>query len=338
MRGSAALKAIALVGSVLAAAALLVGCGKPEPKDGQTLTFSILSAENQASMQPLWQPLLDDMQSETGLKIKPFFATNYASLIEAMRFNQVQLGWYSALPALEAVQRAHGQVLGRVLDAGGATAVYRSVLIVRKGSGITLDKVLKCGKRYNFGIGDPNSTSGTLAPMAYLFGPRGIQPAECFKTVRSASHQANVFAVAQGLVDVATNNTVGVVFAQRENPALAAKLQVIWTSPDLPESAIVVRKDLDPAAKEKIRAFFLSYGSAPGAEGERQRQVLAKLTYGGFQAVDAHYLDPVRRMQAAQALSEARASRDKGKIASAEKAFNALPPDRSPAPSTSAGG
>jgi phosphonate transport system substrate-binding protein len=333
MRAIPAFAAVAL-----ASLALLAGCGKPASQDSRTLNFSILSAENEASMQPLWQPLLDDMQSETGLKIKPFFATNYASLIEAMRFKQVQLGWYSALPALEAVQRAHGEVLGRVLDAGGAAAVYRSVLIVRKGSGITLDKVLKCGKRYTFGIGDPNSTSGTLAPMAYIFAPRGIQPAECFKTVRSASHQANVFAVAQGLVDVATNNTVGLLFAQRENPAIAAKLQVIWTSPDLPESAIVVRKDLDPAAKEKIRAFFLSYGSAPGAEGERQRQVLAKLTYGGFQAVDSHYLDPVRRMQAVQALSEAKASGDKGKIAAAQKAFNALPRDNSPATPISAGG
>ncbi len=322
-----------LAGSALI---LLAGCGKPQPPANQTLNFSILSAENQASMEPLWRPLLNDMQSQTGLKVKPFFATNYASLIEAMRFNQVQLGWYSALPALEAVERAHGEVIGRVLDAGGAGDVYRSVLIVRKGSGVTLDKVLKCGKRYNFGIGDPNSTSGTLAPMAYLFAPRNIQPADCFKTVRSASHQANVFAVAQGLVDVATNNTVGVLFAGRENPAIASKLEIIWTSPDLPESSIVVRKDLDPAVKEKVRAFFLSYGTAPGAEGERQRQVLAKLTYGGFEPVDAHYLDPVRRMQAAQALSEAKASGDKGKIAAALKAFDALP--REHAGQTPAGG
>lgn len=306
---------------------LLAACGKSPSAQPQTLTFSILSAENQASMEPLWRPLLDDMQAETGLTVKPFFATNYASLVEAMRFNQVQLGWYSALPALEAVERAHGEVIGRVLDAGGSAAVYRSVLIARKGSGVTLDKVLKCGKRYTFGLGDPNSTSGALAPIAYLFAPRGIQPAECFKTVRSASHQANVFAVAQGLVDVATNNTVGIVFARRENPAVASKLEVIWTSPDLPESSIVVRKDLDPAIKEKVRAFFLSYGSAPGAEGERQRQVLARLAYGGFQPVDSHYLDPVRRMQAAQRLSEAKAGGDKGKIAAAQKAFDALPPE-----------
>ena len=71
--------------------------------------------------------------------------------------------------------------------------------------------------------------------MAYLFTPKGIEPADCFKTVRSASHQANLFAVANGVLDVATNNTVGLVFFQREKPELADKVEVIWTSPPLPE-------------------------------------------------------------------------------------------------------
>ena len=49
-----------------------------QPKE---LVFSILSAENQASMGPLWQPLLDDMSAQIGVKVKPYFATNYTSLI-----------------------------------------------------------------------------------------------------------------------------------------------------------------------------------------------------------------------------------------------------------------
>ena len=42
---------------------------------------------------------------------------------------------------------------------------------------LTLDKVLACGKTLNFGMGDTKSTSGTLAPMTYLFLPRGLAPA-----------------------------------------------------------------------------------------------------------------------------------------------------------------
>ncbi|MGZ3276316.1 MAG: phosphate/phosphite/phosphonate ABC transporter substrate-binding protein, partial [Caulobacteraceae bacterium] len=249
------MKPLAIVGAALAAL-LAVSCSKPPPapEASQTITFSVLSAEDQQSMAKVWGPLFEDMHKATGLTIKPFYATNYASLVEAMRFKQTQVGWFAALSALEATRRADAEVIGRILTNGNEGS-YRSVLIVKDGSGITLEDVLKCGKKLNFGIGDPKSTSGTLAPMAYIFVPHDIEPAECFKTVKSADHKANFFAVANGLLDVATNNTVGLVFYARENPELAKKVKVIWQSPDLPESSIVVRKDLDPAVKEKIRQF-----------------------------------------------------------------------------------
>lgn len=318
-----------LIGAALMAAAMsLTACGEAGQKSAsgatpKELTFSILSAENQQSMGPLWDPLLEDMSKQIGVKVKPYFATNYTSLIEAMRFNQVQLGWFSALPALEATRRADGEVIGRVIDAGGADS-YTSVLIVRKGSGITLDDVMKCDKRFSFGLGDAKSTSGTLAPMAYLFTPRNIEPAKCFKAVRSASHQANVFSVANGVLDVATNNSVGLVFAGRENPELIKNIEVIWTSPPLPESSIVVRKDLDPALKEKIRQFFLTYGTGTDEVAARQRKVLEGLTYGGFKPADNSYLDPIREMEAAEKLADARRSGDAARIRTAQAEFDKI--------------
>jgi phosphonate transport system substrate-binding protein len=311
----------------VAAALALAACGqKPASQTAATpkeLTFSILSAENEQSMAPLWTPLLDDMSAQIGVKVKPFFASNYTALVEAMRFKQVQVGWFSADPALQAVNRSNAEVLGRVIqDTGEAT--YKSVLIVRKGSGITIDDVLKCGKRYSFGLGDVTSTSGTLAPMAYLFTPRGIEPTKCFKAVRNASHQANVFSVANGVLDVATNNSVGLLFAKRESPKIADKIEVIWTSPPLPESSILVRKDLDPALKEKIRQFFLTYGVGTGPQADKQREVLKRLTYGGFRPADDSYLDPVREMEASEALAQARRSGDNAKIAAAQAAYDKI--------------
>lgn len=308
-----------------AAVLALFGCSKPKPAPAatQALNFSILSAEDQQSMSKVWQPVIDDLAKAAGVPVKPFYATSYAPLVEAMRFNQVQVGWFSALPSLEAVRRGNGEVIARVLT-NGANGSYQSVLIAQASSKITLDDVLKCGKRYNFGMGDPKSTSGTLAPSAYIFTPHNIDPAACFKSVRSAAHQTNFLSVANGLLDVATNNTVGMVFYARENPEAAKRVKVIWTSPPLPESAIVVRKDLDPAIKEKIRAFFLSYGQAPGAQGEAQRQTLKTMTYTGFAAADDSYLDPVRQMEAATNLGQARQGRDAAKLAEAQKAFDAL--------------
>jgi len=310
-------------GMGLAAALTLAGCSqKPAPAEApKEIVFSILSAENQASSGPLWQPLLDDMSAQIGVKVKPYFATNYTSLIEAMRFNQVQVGWFSALPSLEAINRADGEVLGRIVNAGGSDT-YTSVLIVRKGSGITLDKVLACGKTYNFGLGDPKSTTGTLAPMAYLFTPKGIEPSNCFKTVRQASHQSNEFSIANSVLDVATNNSIGLVFFARAQPELAKKVEVIWTSVPIPESSIVARKDLDPALKEKVRQFFLTYGTGTGAAADRQREVLKKLDYAGFKPADNTYLDPVREMVAGQELADAKKSGDAAKIAKAQAEFD----------------
>jgi phosphonate transport system substrate-binding protein len=310
---------LAAAAGILAVLAL-AACGQD---DSKTIHFSFESPEGQGSMSQRWKPVLDDLRKKTGLKIEAFYASNYTSVIEAMRFNQVQVGWFSALPTLEATRRADGEILGRITDEGGASD-YESVLIVKKGSGLTFDEVVKCDKRLNFGIGDPRSTSGTLAPMAYIFMPRHIDPESCFKVVRSASHQANLFAVANGVVDVATNNTVGLQFAKRDEPAAADKIQVIWTSPPLPESSIVVRKDLDPVIKAKLRDFFLTYGTAPGPDGDRERRALKALTFGGFAAAAPDYLDPVKQMDAGETLYDAKKSGDAARIAEAQKAYDAV--------------
>ncbi|WP_292067231.1 phosphate/phosphite/phosphonate ABC transporter substrate-binding protein [Brevundimonas sp. UBA7664] len=312
------------------AAALVLGVascgGGDDTKAGGApteITFSILSAEGQASAGPLWQPLLDDMSKAIGVPVKPYFGSNYTVLVEAMRGNQTQVAWFSAKPAVEAIDRADAEVIARTVNKEGLDS-YRSTLIVRAGSGITLEQVLACGKRYDFGIGDAQSTSGTLAPMAFLFNPRNIAPAECFKTVRSANHQSNAFSVASGVLDVATSNTVNTVFLRKQNPQVAAQIQEIWQSPPIPESGILVREDLDPALKEKIRSFFLTYGQGEGAEAERQRQVLAGLEYSRFNAADDGYLNPIREMIADQQLNEARAKGDTAAAATAERELQRL--------------
>ncbi|MBB5747150.1 phosphate/phosphite/phosphonate ABC transporter substrate-binding protein [Brevundimonas variabilis] len=314
---------------LIAAATLALGlssCGGETSEKGAAaaapteITFSILSAEGQASAGPLWEPLLEDMSKAIGIPVKPYFGSNYTVLVEAMRGGQTQVAWFAAKSAVEAIDRADAEVIARTVDPEGRDS-YRSTLIVKAGSGITLEDVLKCGKRYDFGIGDAQSTSGTLAPMAFLFNPRNIVPAQCFKTVRAANHQANAFSVASGTVDIATSNTVNSVFLQRQNPQVLAQLTEIWQSPPIPESGILVREDLDPAIKEKVRAFFLGYGQGTGAEADRQRQVMAGLNYSMFRAADDSYLDPVRELIADQKLTQARDAGDAAAVAEAEKAL-----------------
>jgi phosphonate transport system permease protein len=278
-----------------------------QPRQPDKLVFSILSAEGQASSGPLWQPLLDDLERAVGVPVEPVFGSNYSVLVEAMRADQAQIGWFSALPAVQAIDRAEAEVIARTVDVEGKDS-YVSSLIVKRGSGITLDDVVACGKRYTFGIGDAQSTSGTLAPLTYFFSPRNIDPTTCFSTVRSANHQANSFAIANGLVDVATSNSVNTVFLNRQNPEVARQIEVIWESPPIPESGILVRGSLPDDLKARIREFFVNYGQGFGPEAERQKAVMEGLNYSQFRQADNSYLNPIREMKADQARREGRPS------------------------------
>jgi len=295
------------------------GCMPDKSADGQRpIVFSILATENSQNQKVLWDPFLDDMRKQTGLPIKAFYAPNYFALVTAMGARQIDLGWFSNQSGLEAVRRAGGEVFLRSSDPSCVDG-YFSNIIVPASSTTTLEDVLRCDKKLSISMGDPKSTSGTLAPMTFLFGPRDIDPEKCFKTVRSASHEANLQAVANGVIDVATNNSTALRITGENKPAVRARIRVIWTSPRLPEDPIVWRKDLDPTVKEKLRSFFLTYGTQAGPEGDRQRKILAKLSFGVFKPADNSHLLPVREMEATGELIEARNRRNDRGIARAEE-------------------
>ena len=150
-------------------AALTLGLGLTTGALAQDINFGMISTEATQNLKADWQPLLDDMAKQTGLKINAFFASDYAGLIEAMRFNKMQVAWLGNKSAMEAVDRANGEVFAQMVNADG-TQGYYSHLIVHKDSPLaSLDDVLKNGKALSFGNGDPNSTSGFLVPGYYAF-------------------------------------------------------------------------------------------------------------------------------------------------------------------------
>lgn len=300
-------------------------CQDPAPaaKGPGPIRFAVLATDNAQSAQAAWEPLIVDMRKRTGLNVTAYYTPNYSAQIEAMRFKQIEAGWFGNMAAIEAVDRAQGEVFAQVTDPEGLLG-YQSVIIVPASSGLTLERLLACDHTLNFGTGDAQSTSGTLAPMAFLFTPRGVTPTECFKTVRSSNHDANFQAVAASVLDAAANNTEQLRTVGRKSPELAARVKVIWTSPLIPKDPLVWRKDLDPAVKSKLKTFFLAYGQSPGAEGERERAVLKALDFGGFHASSDAQLLPVRRMRATAELAEAKAQKNLEAIARAQAALDRL--------------
>lgn len=260
----------------------------------QDISFGIIATDSASAQREKWEPFFRDMEKKTGLKIQSFYAPDYAGVIEAMRFNKIQVAWYGNKAAMEAVDRANGEVFAQLMYADGSFG-YHALLITHKDSPYrNLDDVFANAKNINFGIGDPNSTSGFLVPTYYVFAQRKADPRSTFKTVRNASHGANIQATLAKQVDVATNNTEDMGKLEQARPELFQQLRVIWRSPLIPSDPFVWRKDLDPAVKTRIRNFVLNYAKTDEAE----KAVLKNIyNYGGFRESTNDQLIPIRQLE-----------------------------------------
>jgi phosphonate transport system substrate-binding protein len=258
------------------------------------INFGIISTEATMNLKKDWEPFLAEMEKATGLKINAFFASDYAGIIEGMRFNKVQVAWYGNKSAMEAVDRADGEIFAQTVPADG-TPGYYSHLIAHKDSPLnSLEDVLKNAGSLAFGNGDPNSTSGFLVPGYYVFAKNNVDPKKIFKNVLNANHETNALSVANKQVDVATNNSENLAKLEKSHPDKRKEIKVIWTSPLIPSDPLVWRKDLPEDVKAKIKTFIMTYG-ATGKDNEKA--ILAALGWAPFKASTNDQLLPIRQLE-----------------------------------------
>jgi phosphonate transport system substrate-binding protein len=292
------------IGRVFASAALLASCllGTAQADD-KVINFGIMSTESSQNLKSIWQPFIDDMSKKTGLKVNATFASDYAGLIQGMRFNKVDVAWLGNKAAMEAVDRSGGEIFAQTAAANGAPG-YWSVIIARKDSPInSVEDMLKHAKELTFGNGDPNSTSGYLIPGYYVFAKNNVDAATAFKRTLNSSHEVNALSVAKGQLDVATFNTESWDRLQVTQPDKAAQLKVIWKSPLIPADPMVWRKSLSDDDKNKIREFFATYGDT-----DEEKGVLKNMQMGKFLKSSDDQLLTIRQLDLFKQKSEVTAS------------------------------
>jgi phosphonate transport system substrate-binding protein len=262
------------------------------------INFGVISTEASTNQKKNWEPFVEAMSKATGFKVNAYYATDYAGVIEAMRFNKVQVAWFGNKSGMEAVDRASGQVFAQVVSKDGSVGYYSHIIVHKDSPYAALDDILKCDKSLDFGIGDPNSTSGFLVPTAYIFAAKSIDPKSCFKTVRNASHQANAMAVANKQVAAATNNSEDLQRVAATAPDARSQIKIIWTSPIIPLDPLVWRKDLDPAVKTKLYTFLMSYGRIGSPDDVKPaREILSNLIWSPFNPSSDNQLLPIRKLE-----------------------------------------
>ena len=306
------------IGQVLAASALVTGSLLGSVQAAEELNFGIISTESSQNLKAMWDPFLADMSKQTGVKINAFFAPDYAGIIQGMRFDKVDVAWYGNKSAMEAVDRAGGEIFAQTVAANGSQGYY-SLLVAHKDSPInSAEDMLKNASSLTFANGDPNSTSGYLVPGYYVFAQNNVDANKIFKRSLNGSHEVNALSVANKQVDVGTFNSEGMERLEVTAPDKAAQLKVIWTSPLIPSDPIVWRKNLPQETRDKLREFFMSYGDQP-----QELKVLEGLQWGKFRASNDDQLLPIRQLELFKKRTEV-ANNDKLKDADKQAQLKAL--------------
>jgi phosphonate transport system substrate-binding protein len=203
--------------------------------------------------------LLEHLHQTLQMEIKPFVATDYNGVIEALRSKKLDIALLGPFSYILASKVAGVEPFA-LLETQKQGPTYRSVIIARRDHGIASIKDLE-GR--TFAYVDPSSTSGHLFPKAGLI-KAGLNPDALFsRAIFSGGHDASAIAVQNGKVDAAAIADALLEPAFARGMLKKEEVAIIWTSEAIPGAPAVYRGDLPADLKAKIRGAFAQIRDMP---------------------------------------------------------------------------
>ena len=228
------------------------------------------------------------LEKELGRPIRSFTATDYAGVVEALRYGSADVGFMGPLQYVLAHEQAGAYpILGEVYN---GEATYTSRIFVRKDS--NLDSVEDLRGR-TMAFVDPISSSGFLYPLD-IFKRKGLvsgrDDMESFfdRVYFAGGDEQAIRAVLNGFVDAAG---VGQYSFSLLRPEERDAITEIAQSQPIPSHCVVVRKGLDESSVARLRSALLALNVGP------DRRLLQYLyNVDGYVEVDASTYDGVARL------------------------------------------
>jgi phosphonate transport system substrate-binding protein len=225
----------------------------------EVLNVGLVPAEDPRMIVNDNKALLDALRSSLQMEIRPFVATDYNGVIEALRSRKLDIALLGPFSYVLAASVANVEAFA-LPETAKQGASYRSIIIARKDRNIRSLQDLE-GKTFAFV--DPSSTSGHLFPKAGMI-KAGLDPDKMFsRMIFSGGHDASAIAVQNGKVDAAAIADALLDLAYKRGLAKPEDVMVVWTSQPIPGAPFAYRRDLPEDLKAKLRAAFAQMRDLP---------------------------------------------------------------------------
>lgn len=214
---------------------------------------------------------------------------SYAEINALVRSGEVTLALVCS-GAFVVAQREFG-MQALVVPVINGEKTYRSYLIVPSGSATRGWEDLR---HKVFAFTDPLSNTGRLVPL-YVLSQMGETPDKFFQNfIFTYSHDNSVRAVAEGLVDGASVDSLVYNFMLAQDPSLVTRTNVVWTSPPYGINPVVVHPSMPLETRQQLEDIFLNMSTDP-----KGQEVLRHLGVDAFVRPDPSAYDTIEAMMLA---------------------------------------
>jgi phosphonate transport system substrate-binding protein len=226
------------------------------------------------------------IEEKLGLPVQLVDRGSYDEINSLLETKEIDAAFVCAGPYVECKERFGLQLLAMPLVKG--KPLYHAYIIVPAGSPARKLEDLR-GK--SFAFTDPKSNTGTLVPT-YMLSKINETPQHFFgKTAFTYGHDKSIRAVAEGIVDAASVDSLIWEYMALKNPELTAKTRIMLRSEPYGIPPFVVRPGLDETVKKRLKEILLE-----AADDEEGRRVLKGMMIDRFVAGDDSNYDTIRGM------------------------------------------
>lgn len=271
------------VALLFALSAMLAGpvahASDPNP---DLLKVALLPDENASELIKRNQPLKDYLESRLGKEVELIVTTDYSSMIEAMRFERIDLAYFGPLSYVMARTKADIEPFAAMLVDGKPT--YRSIIIANADAGVDSYADIK-GKKMAYG--DRASTSSHLIPKTVLIEQVGLEADRDYEAHFVGSHDSVAVNVANGNADAGGLSEVIFQHVMDRGLIDRDKVKVLGYSDEFPQYPWAMRSNLNDELKAKVREAFIAIDDP---------EILENLKAEGFVAVEDADYNVIRKM------------------------------------------
>lgn len=220
------------------------------------LKIGVLRIQNATKQAYLIKYLEEYLESYLGRKIDFQIAKNYPEIVDLLAQNKLDVAYLGATTYLEALEKGvKVEPLVAPIDKYTGQPWYRACIIVRVDSQIKTLNNLK-GKRVAF-----VNQSSIYEYLMLLGNPHklGIETEWSFaQIINTGSYDQTISALDDGIVDAAAINIFSYLETEKDAKLTANKFRILWKSPPIPPSPIVVSQKLSPKLIKQLKLAFIS--------------------------------------------------------------------------------